>query len=94
MMQKNTITVTSNKITQPLTFAFAADFHNGDADEALSLMRGCDAILIGTAATDGATPRASSTSRRASPPRSTTSATTSAYCPTSRNTFLWCRKAT
>ena len=47
MMQKNTITVTSDKITQPLTFAFAADFHNGDADEALSLMRGCDAILIG-----------------------------------------------
>lgn len=47
MMQKNTITVTSDKITQPFTFAFAADFHNGDADEALSLMRGCDAILIG-----------------------------------------------
>ena len=47
MMQKNTITVTSDKITQPLTFAFAADFHNGDADEALALMRGCDAILIG-----------------------------------------------
>ncbi len=47
MMQKNTITVTSDKITQPLTFAFSADFHNGDADEALSLMRGCDAILIG-----------------------------------------------
>lgn len=47
MMQKNTITVTSDKITQPFTFAFAADFHNGDADESLSLMRGCDAILIG-----------------------------------------------
>ena len=47
MMQKNTITVTSDKITQPLTFAFAADFHNGDADEALALMQDCDAILIG-----------------------------------------------
>lgn len=47
MMQKNTITVVSDKITQPLTFAFAADFHDGNVDEALALMQGCDAILIG-----------------------------------------------
>lgn len=47
MMQKNTITVTSDKITQPFNFAFAADFHDGNVDEALALMRGCDAILIG-----------------------------------------------
>ena len=90
MMQKNTITVTSDKITQPLIFAFAADFHNGDADEALSLMRGCDAILIGG---DLVNRHSRHGSRRASPPRSTTSATTSGCCPTSRNTFLWCRKA-
>lgn len=47
MMQKNTITVTSDKITQPFNFAFAADFHDGNVDEALALMQGCDAILIG-----------------------------------------------
>ena len=43
MMQKNTITVTSDKITQPFNFAFAADFHDGNVDEALALMQGCDA---------------------------------------------------
>ena len=40
MMQKNTITVTSDKITQPFNFAFAADFHDGNVDEALALMQG------------------------------------------------------
>ena len=99
MMQKNTITVTSDKITQPLTFAFAADFHNGDADEALSLMRGCDAILIGGDLVNRHSRHGWRNAARfldLAPrvaPRSTTSATTSGCCPTSRNTFLWCRKA-
>ena len=39
MMQKNTITVVSDKITQPFNFAFAADFHDGNVDEALALMQ-------------------------------------------------------
>ena len=47
MMQKNTITIVSEKIRQPLLLAYAADFHDGNVTEALTMMQGCDAILIG-----------------------------------------------
>lgn len=47
MTQSNTITVVSEKIHQPLTIAYAADFHDGDVEAALTMMAGCDAICIG-----------------------------------------------
>lgn len=47
MMQKTIITLHDEKIMQPLTLAYAADFHDGAVDEALDMMQGCDAILIG-----------------------------------------------
>lgn len=47
MIERTEIIVRSMKITQPLTFAFAADFHDGKVDEVLPLLHGCDAILIG-----------------------------------------------
>ena len=45
-MQINHITVPSDKITRPLTFAVCPDFHNGDADRVLAACQGVDGILI------------------------------------------------
>ena len=42
----NHITVSSEKITHPLTLALCPDFHNGDADSILSACKGVDGILI------------------------------------------------
>lgn len=46
-MNKTTLDIYSEKITRPLTLAYAADFHDGKVDAALEMMQGCDAILIG-----------------------------------------------
>ena len=46
MLEINHITVRSEKITQPLTFAVCPDFHNGDVDLVLSACRGADAMLV------------------------------------------------
>lgn len=46
MLEINHITVRSEKITQPLTFAVCPDFHNGDVDLVLEACRGADAILV------------------------------------------------
>ena len=46
MLEINHISVRSEKIVQPLTFALCPDFHNGDVELVLSACRGVDAILI------------------------------------------------
>ena len=45
-MTINHITVTSGKITRPLTLALCPDFHNGDVDSVLAACQGADGILI------------------------------------------------
>ena len=45
-MQINHITIHSERITRPLTFAICPDFHNGDVELTLAACRGADAILI------------------------------------------------
>lgn len=47
MMKQTNLHIYSEKITKPLTLAYAADFHDGNVDAALEMMQGCDAILIG-----------------------------------------------
>lgn len=46
MLEINHITVRSEKIAQPLTFAVCPDFHNGDVELVLSACQGADAILV------------------------------------------------
>lgn len=47
MIKRTEAIVRSPKITQPLTVAFVADFHDGNVEDVLPLLHGCDAILIG-----------------------------------------------
>ncbi len=47
MIKRTEVIVRSPKITRPLTLAFVADFHDGNVDDVLALLHGCDAILIG-----------------------------------------------
>ena len=46
MLEINHITIRSEKITQPVTFAVCPDFHNGDVDLTLASCQEADAILI------------------------------------------------